>query len=201
VLNAGFWTRNPIHRTLDLVFLRSDVNWANRITILRIILVPGFITAVMYHRLGLAFLIFLAATLTDALDGYIARSRKQKTRLGAVMDPIADKLLIGSAFICFSLVTGLPEYLKMPVYVPIIVISRDVIILLGALVIYLVTGAIDVKPTIIGKVTTFLQMLTIISVLLRFPYSSWVWNGTVIITVISGLDYIRIGSGQINGKL
>ncbi|MEA3489563.1 MAG: CDP-alcohol phosphatidyltransferase family protein [Candidatus Omnitrophota bacterium] len=176
------------------------MNWANRLTMFRIVLVPVFIIAVLYHQLVIAFVVFIVATITDGLDGYIARTRKEKTRLGAIMDPIADKMLIGSAFICFSLVTGLPEYLKMPVYVPIIVISRDVIILLGAMVIYLLTGSIKVRPTIIGKVTTFFQMFTIICVLLQFSYSCWVWNATIIITVISGLDYLRVGSRQINGK-
>ena len=176
------------------------MNWANRLTILRIILVPIFITAVLYHRLDIAFLIFVLATVTDALDGYIARMRKEKTRFGAMMDPIADKMLIGSAFISFSLVAGLPAYLKMPVYVPMIVISRDVIILMGAAIVYLLTGSIKVKPTIVGKMTTVFQMVTIIVVLLRFVYSSWVWNIMVILTIVSGLDYIRIGSNQINGK-
>ncbi|MFH1665439.1 MAG: CDP-alcohol phosphatidyltransferase family protein [Candidatus Omnitrophota bacterium] len=176
------------------------MNWANRLTICRIVLVPVFIMAVFYQRLNIALVIFIAATVTDGLDGYIARARKEKTRLGAIMDPIADKMLIGSAFISFSLVSGLPSYLKMPVYVPIIVISRDVIILMGAVVIYLLAGKIDIKPTITGKITTFFQMFTIIAVLLRFIFSSWMWNITVVLTVISGLDYIRIGSGQINGK-
>lgn len=177
------------------------MNWANRLTISRIILVPVFITAVLYHNLNIAFIVFLVATITDGLDGYIARTRKEKTRFGAIMDPIADKMLIGSAFISFSLVTGLPDYLAMPVYVPIIIISRDVIILLGAAIIYLLTGGIEVRPTIIGKVTTVSQMLTIFSVLLRFVYSNWVWNIAIILTVISGLDYIRIGSREINEKL
>ncbi|MFH1552383.1 MAG: CDP-alcohol phosphatidyltransferase family protein [Candidatus Omnitrophota bacterium] len=176
------------------------MNWANRITVCRIILVPVFITAVLYHRLNMALLVFILAVATDGLDGYLARTRKEKTRLGAIMDPIADKMLIGSAFISFSLVAGLPAYLKMPVYVPIIVISRDVIILVGALIIYLLAGKIDIKPTVIGKMTTFFQMITIISVLLRFIYSSWVWNAMIILTVVSGIDYIRIGSGQINEK-
>lgn len=177
------------------------MNWANRITICRIILIPVFITAVLYHRLNIALVIFVIATITDALDGYIARVRDEKTKLGAIMDPIADKLLIGSAYICLSLVTGLPEYIKMPVYVPIIVISRDVIILLGAMIMYLVAGKIDIKPSIIGKVTTFFQMLTIILLLLQFVYSNWMWNITAVLTVISGLDYIRIGSGKVNAKL
>jgi len=177
------------------------MNIANRLTILRIILVPVFILAILYHRLNIAFIIFLGAAATDGLDGYIARTRNQKTRFGTVMDPIADKMLIGSAFLCFSLVGGLPAYIKMPIYVPLVVISRDVIILLGALMIYLLTGTIDVKPTILGKITTFLQMATIILVLLRFIYSNWVWNTTVVFTIVSGLDYLRLGSRQINERL
>lgn len=177
------------------------MNWANRLTIFRIVLVPVFITAILYHRLNAAFVVFLVATVTDALDGYIARVRKEKTRLGAILDPIADKMLIGSAFICFSLVSGLPEYLKMPVYVPIIVISRDVIILLGVMLIYILVGGVEIKPTIIGKLTTVFQMLTVIALLLKFVYASWLWNVTAVLTVVSGLDYIRIGSNYINGKL
>jgi len=176
------------------------MNWANRITILRIVLTPIFIAAILYHRLGIALAIFILASITDGLDGYIARVRKEKTRLGAIMDPIADKLLIVSAYISLSIVTGLPEYLKMPVYVPIIVISRDAIILLGALIIYLNNGKLDIKPTVLGKVTTTLQMITIVSVLLQFIYSSWIWNAMIVLTIVSGLDYIRMGSRQLNGR-
>jgi len=176
------------------------MNWANRLTILRILMVPVFIMAIMYHELDLAFILFIAAAVTDALDGYIARIRNEKTVLGTIMDPIADKLLVGSAYIGFSLVSGLPQYLKMPIYVPLIIISRDVIILMGALVIYLITGKLDVKPTMAGKLTTFFQMITIIAVLLRFVYSNWLWNIAVIMTMISGLDYLRIGAVSVNGK-
>ncbi len=176
------------------------MNWANRLTISRIILVPVFIAAILYQRLTVALVIFMVAAVTDGLDGYIARSRKEKTRFGAIMDPVADKMLIGSAFICFSIVGTLPAYLRMPIYVPIIIISRDVIILLGVMSIYLLAGKIDIKPTIIGKITTFFQMFTIIAVLLRFIHSNWIWNAAVVLTVISGLDYIRIGSAKINGK-
>ena len=175
------------------------MNWANRLTILRIILVPIFVTAILYYKLNIAFVIFVIASITDALDGYIARRRNEKTLLGTVMDPIADKALLASAYVSFSLVLGLPEYLRMPVYVPIIVISRDLIILAGAMVIYLVTGKLEVRPTALGKITTFFQMLTIVSLLLQFIYSSWIWNITVVLTAASGLDYIRIGAKQING--
>ncbi|MFH1877898.1 MAG: CDP-alcohol phosphatidyltransferase family protein [Candidatus Omnitrophota bacterium] len=176
------------------------MNWANRVTLLRIVLVPVFITAVSYHSLNLALVIFILAAITDGLDGYLARTRNEKTKLGSIIDPIADKMLIGSAFICFSLVKGLPAYLEMPVYVPIIVISRDVIILAGAMIVYLLNSGIDVRPSVLGKITTVIQMLTVISLLLRFPYSNWMWNTTAVVTVASGLDYLRIGSNQINGK-
>jgi cardiolipin synthase len=164
-------------------------------------LVPVFIMTVMYHRLNLAFVVFVIAAATDGLDGYIARVRKERTQLGRILDPVADKMLIISAFVSFSLVSGLPDYLKMPVYVPIIVISRDVFILFGAIVIYLLTQNLEVKPSVLGKITTFFQMLTVISLLLRFVHSCWIWNAAVVLTVISGLDYLRIGAKQINGKL
>lgn len=178
----------------------TALNWPNRLTVLRILLVPAFITAIAYHRLEVALCIFIVASATDALDGYLARGLKQKTEFGAIMDPIADKLLLNSAFICFSLVSSLPAYLKMPLYVPIVIISRDVIILLGAMVIYLLNGKIEARPTMIGKVTTFFQMLTIVSVLLRYIHSSVIWNAAAILTLVSGLDYIRIGMRQINAK-
>jgi len=176
------------------------MNWANRLTVFRIILVPVFIISILYHRLSLAFGIFLLAALTDALDGYIARTFNQKTQLGTMMDPVADKMLLLSAYISFSLVKGLPAYIKMPVYVPIVVISRDVIILIGAAFIYLITGNLEVKPTALGKITTCFQIFTIIALLVQFMYSNWLWNITVVFTAISGLDYIRIGARQINGK-
>ena len=176
------------------------MNWPNRITIFRMILVPVFIMCILYQKLNLALAIFIVATITDALDGYIARKFNQKTKIGAILDPIADKMLIGSAFISLSMVSGLPDFLKMPVYVPMIIISRDFFILLGVGIIYFLYGKIDVKPTNLSKVTTLFQMLTIIFVLIGFPYSPLVWNLTVVLTVMSGLDYLRIGSKQINEK-
>jgi len=176
------------------------MNWPNRITIFRMILVPVFIMCILYGWLNAALIIFIVATITDALDGYMARKLNQKTKIGAILDPIADKMLIGSAFISLSMVSGLPDFLKMPVYVPIIIISRDFFILLGVGLIYLLYGKMDVKPTNLSKLTTLFQMLTIISVLMGFSYSKPVWNITVVLTIISGLDYLRIGSKQINEK-
>lgn len=178
----------------------TKMNWANRLTVLRIILVPGFIMAVLYHRLDLALAFFVFASVTDALDGYLARTLDQKTRLGATIDPIADKLLIVSAFVSLSLVSNLPEYSRMPIYVPVAIISRDVIILLGAGIIYFHNGSIEIKPTVVSKITTFFQMLTVIAVLLKFVHASWIWNIAVVLTVVSGLDYIKRGAAEINGR-
>lgn len=176
------------------------MNWANRLTITRIILIPVFISTVLYHRLDIALIVFSVAALTDGLDGYIARTRNERTTFGAFMDPLADKLLIDTAFICFALISGLPEYLKMPAYVPLIVISRDVIIIMGVIITYFLTSSINIKPSMIGKVTTFFQMLTIISLLVGVFYSPIIWNITVIFTVISGLDYLKKGTREINGQ-
>lgn len=176
------------------------MNLANRLTILRIVLVPFFVMSILYHRLWIALAIFVIASLTDALDGYIARKFDQKTGFGAVIDPLADKLLIMSAYVSLGIVSGLPSHIRMPVYVPLAVISRDVIILMGVGLIFLNNEKIDIKPTIMSKITTFFQMLTIILVLIGFLYSNWVWNITVFFTVLSGLDYIKRGSEQINDR-
>ena len=110
------------------------MNLANKITISRIILTPIFITAIVYSRMDIALVLFTLAIISDGLDGFIARTLNQKTALGTILDPIADKILLVSAFICLSLVNNVPANLKLPPYVPIIVISRDAIIVLGSVI-------------------------------------------------------------------
>jgi cardiolipin synthase (CMP-forming) len=170
------------------------LNLANKISIARIILIPFFIASVVYSRLDLALTFFVLAIISDGADGFIARTLKQKTKLGTILDPLADKLLLISAYICLSVANSIPGWLKMPPYVPIIIISRDVIIVLGSVMIYLIRGELNISPSIIGKVTTFFQMITIVSVLAQFRYSSTIWNITVTLTVVSGIDYIMKGS-------
>lgn len=179
---------------------KRSINLANKISIARIILIPFFITAIVYSRMDIAFIFFSLAIISDGADGLIARTLKQKTELGTILDPIADKLLLISAYICLSVVNTVPAQLKMPPYVPIIVISRDAIIVLGSIIIHLITGNLKISPSPIGKITTFFQMMTIISILLQFKYSSSVWNITVFLTVVSGMDYIIKGSRLFNGS-
>ncbi|MBL7155895.1 MAG: CDP-alcohol phosphatidyltransferase family protein [Candidatus Omnitrophica bacterium] len=177
------------------------MNFANKITILRILLIPFFIAFILYSKWELALLVFIIAALTDAIDGYIARALKQRTELGKILDPIADKLIILSAFICLSVSKTLPPALKPPVYVPIIVISRDAIIILGALLIHHIKGELNIMPTLISKITTFLQMATVISILLgSAAVSPLLWSITVGFTIVSGIDYIAKGSKLLNEK-
>ncbi len=180
------------------------MNLANKISILRILLVPFFIWAIVYYSPEHDYLRFIAlgifglAVLSDAMDGYLARVLKQRTALGTFLDPLADKLLLITAFISLSVVNSLPASLRLPPWVPIIVVSRDVIILLGAMVIFLVSGGIEISPSPLGKVTTFFQMATIISVLLQYPHSNYIWTSAVVLTILSAIDYVIRGARLLN---
>ncbi len=176
------------------------MNLPNKITIARIILVPFFIGAVIYARMDIALLIFIAAIITDGLDGLIARATNQKTGLGTMMDPVADKLLLVSAFVCLSAAGSASGQLRLPPYVPIIIISRDAILVLGSVLVYLITGDIKIKPSPVGKITTFFQMMSIVGVLLGFKYTYIVWNLAVALTLVSGIDYMIKGSRLFNGS-
>lgn len=170
------------------------MNLANKISIARIILIPFFIAAIVYSRMDIALVLFILAIISDGADGLIARALKQKTELGTILDPMADKLLLISAYICLTLVNSIPAHLKLPPYVPIIVISRDAIIVLGSVTIYFIKGNLKISPSVIGKITTFFQMITIVSILVQFKYSFIVWNIAVLLTIMSGMDYVIKGS-------
>ncbi len=173
------------------------MNFANKISTFRILIVPFFIASLIYYsreRELLRFIalgIFILGVVSDAMDGYIARKSKQQSKEGLVLDPLGDKLLLMGAFIFLSPMSKLA--LKFPLGVSLIVISRDAIILLGALVIYIVKQNIAIYPTRWGKLTTTFQMLSVIVVLLQFKYSYILWCLAVFFTVISGFDYIRRG--------
>ncbi len=173
------------------------MNLANKISIARIILIPFFIASIIYSRLDVALFLFMLAVISDAADGFIARTLKQKTELGTILDPVADKLLLMSAYITLS-IANLKELITIPPYVMIVVISRDVIIVLGSIMIYMIKGALEVSPSIVGKITTFFQMMTIVSVLVQFNHSAIVWNIAVTLTIASGIDYVIKGSRLFN---
>lgn len=175
------------------------MNFANKISTFRILTVPFFVSSIIYYSPQRDFLrfvalaIFILAVISDGVDGYIARKSKQASKAGLVLDPLGDKLLLISAFVCLFLRQDLPAGIHFPLWVTLIVISRDIIILLGAAVIFIVKHDINVSPTKWGKCTTIFQMLVVISILMQWRFSYLLWWAAVIFTVISGIDYIKRG--------
>ena len=170
---------------------------ANWLTVLRILLIPVFITLLVYKQRGPALAVFLAAALTDLLDGYVARHRGSQSRLGAFLDPMADKLLLMSSFVTLT-------WLKvLPFWIAAVVISRDLILLFGALVIHMAGGRIYPRPTRAGKLATFFQILTVLTGLAsRFVYVGGglrvvMWLAAAF-TIVSGLQYIVQGMRFLN---
>ena len=174
------------------------LTFANKVTICRILIIPFFIVTIAYYtpdkdylRL-LALGIFLLAVVTDIIDGYIARTQRQKTKAGAILDPLADKILLITAYITLAIFKMLPGWLAV------LTISGDMIILLGVLVLFLNNYQFKVKPSLLSKATTCIQVVTILVVLLSgymdigFIKNYLFWM-VAIVTVSSGLQYIRKG--------
>jgi cardiolipin synthase len=132
----------------------------NQLTFLRLGILPFFVVLIIYEHYSWALLIFVLAALTDAMDGRLARSLNQKTALGAYLDPIADKLLLSSSFVVLALEGRIPRWLT------ILVLGRDVLILVTATVILLVVGYRQFPPSVYGKITTSLQILMVFAVLM-----------------------------------
>ena len=174
----------------------------NQITIARILLIPIFVVLAIYYgksaslghpdeHLRMATIaVFLVAALSDGIDGWLARRFHLKSRLGAILDPIADKGLMLTAIITLS-VTQWPY--DLPVWYPVLVIARDVMIVTGCVVIRWLNDQIDVRPSILGKISTFLQMLTVSVVMLQWRHSDPVVWISGAVTLVSGLAYLAQG--------
>lgn len=180
---------------------------ANKLSLFRILLVPAFVGCLLYYRPGesqslryLAVALFTLGVVTDAVDGYVARVEHQASRLGAILDPAADKLLLVTAFLSLSLIKTLPPEIRLPAWVPILVLSRDLIIVLGWFLVILVTGdfKLQPQPSRLGKATTFFQMLSILCVLLAVPFARSVLWAAMALTVLSGIGYVRLGNRMLN---
>ena len=175
------------------------MNLANWISFFRIVLVPCLVASVLYYhpsRDGLRYLtagLFILAMLSDALDGFVARRMGQGSQLGAILDPIADKLLVLSMLISLSTVHGLPAALRIPAWFNLIVISRDVILMAGTGLLIAFKGSVPINPTQLGKTAIVAQMLVIPLVLLQLPFKTELLLVAAVLTVISGIDYIRLG--------
>jgi len=166
-------------------------NW---LTILRILVTPFFAILLLYRYIGAALAVFALAAITDALDGFIARSWGQKSDLGMVLDPIADKLLATTAFVALTILEAIPRWLT------IIVVSRDLFLVGGSLVLFMFVGKLRTAPSWLGKATTVVQLTTLLvtmalnlgTVGARAPLA--VLAATAAITIASGLDYVIRGA-------
>ena len=175
------------------VLSSSILSLPNLLTLLRIGAIPLFLILLTDQRYTEALFVFVMAGVTDSLDGAIARLTNSRTILGAYIDPLADKLLLVSSFIILAFLGFVPRLLA------ILVISRDVIIMVGFAVLYFITGhSITVRPTLVGKVCTFFQLLTVTLTLVALHNPAWrfplLWHASLILaggTVsLSGLQYL-----------
>jgi cardiolipin synthase (CMP-forming) len=168
---------------------------ANQLTLLRMLLIPAFVLLVLYGYFGWALIVFIAAGATDAFDGLIARYTNQRTNLGAWLDPAADKLLLVTTFVVLTLPDiGLVN--RIPIWLTVVLISRDVGIVLTVAIVNLAIGPKTFKPSALGKAATAFFIATCV-VVMYFNYlgqTSWIvdafiWTALAI-TVVSALDYV-----------
>ena len=183
----------------------------NFLTVIRMVLIPVFVTLLVYQRYGWALFVFVAAGVTDGLDGLLARNLKQGSELGRILDPIADKLMLVTAFIALSqhnlLPHPLPRHFPIPFWVTAAVISRDIFIIVGAAAINIVTGFRGFRPSLLGKASTVVQICAIILVLVavHVPWVSGYVLPTVyaivfLLAIASGIHYIFHASRLLNEK-
>jgi cardiolipin synthase len=192
---------------MDLKRLLGVVTLANQLTFLRLVAVPFFTLAVLGARFGVALALFVAAAITDLLDGLTARMLRQRTPLGAYLDPAADKLLLVSAFILLTdypaMFQDIPMVARLPIWLSILAISRDILIVAVALMMYLAYGRTHFEPTLWGKLTTASEALTIGLFLLAnavgvahpvLEVAVWVTLGLIL---VSGFHYLfRTGRSE-----
>jgi cardiolipin synthase (CMP-forming) len=173
----------------------SVLTAANQLTILRLLLVPVFALCMLYGRPGAALLAFAVAGVTDALDGLIARRTGQSTALGAWLDPMADKLLVATMFVMLT-VPGLGMPQRLPLWLTVLVLSRDIAIVLTVAVVNLAVARRTFRPTMLGKTATAVYLLTGVVALYanvlgrELALVTWcVWL-TLVITLASATQYV-----------
>ena len=167
----------------------------NLLTLARIAMVPWLLVLLQQQEFTLSLLVFLIAGISDALDGFIAKRFNAHTQLGAILDPIADKALLVSSYVMLSLMDLIPFWMMV------VVVFRDLVIVGGYLIMFLLYGSIKMHPLIISKVNTFLQIFYIVIVLLGLSlaldiptFIEWLGYAVLISSVSSGLAYVFIWS-------
>jgi CDP-diacylglycerol--glycerol-3-phosphate 3-phosphatidyltransferase len=178
---------------------------ANKITIGRILLIPVFIVVLMYYTplhdefRWIALGIYLIAEITDVIDGYIARRYYQKTKAGSILDPLADKLLMISALIVLYTVGEKYAWaVRFPLWLVVAFVARDVILIVGGLLIQLRGSEMDIKPNIFGKMTAFLQVVCVVTVFLQLDMAYIVCLVALFSGTVSGVIYMKEGIKVLN---
>ncbi len=195
------------------------LNWANRITIIRILLIVPFVACMLKINdpaltpatqnlmRYIAILIFMAMALSDALDGYWARTKKQMTTLGSFLDPTADKLLMTCACLLLASQRAHVGVFLLPPTVVVLIIGKDLFLLIGFVIIYFITSKVYIATLLIGKIATTLQLIMVAAILLAPEFSriipGWIWFLRVLwwsaagTAILATLVYIRNGSRYI----
>lgn len=174
------------------------LNLPNGLTFLRLILTPVIVLFLLDGAFFWALMVFLVAGVTDGLDGFLARSLRESTEFGRILDPLVDKIFMGSSFITLAFLGHLPIWLAG------IAVGRDLVLMIGSCILYIVTGRFGYPPSVIGKLSTFLQVLTVLAVMVmtegdeRLDPIFW---GMATLSVASGLDYVYRGSVEIITRL
>src|SRR6266566_2026016 len=181
----------------------------NALTVFRMVLIPVFVSLLFYQRFILALCVFVLAGVTDGLDGLLARRFDQRSQLGTILDPIADKLMLVTSFVVLSMRSiypqPLPSHLPVPFWVTVAVISRDVFIVVGAAAINIMTGFRGFRPSWLGKVNTTVQIIGIAAIMVAasVPYGAGYYLPTIYTTVfalslLSGAHYVFFASKLLN---
>src|ERR1700738_2961629 len=200
-----------------IIVSTSSMTTANKITVARILMIPAFVTMAIYYGQSIqrgaplewqrftAIIIFLVAAVSDGLDGYVARRYSQRSSLGVILEPIADKGLLLSGIITLSISNWSqsdPDYGKFPAWFPVLVITRDAVILVGAAVLHVLNGKVHVRPSWTGKVATVCQMCAIAWVMLQLHFLPLPFVVAVAgaFTFISGVIYVLAGVRQLQDE-
>lgn len=177
--------------------MNSILTVPNLLTFMRMALIPVFASLLFYDYSGLALLVFVIAGVSDGIDGFLARRFNQESELGTIIDPIADKLLMTTAFIILTLPNVLQplRHLPVPFWVTAAVLGRDILIIAVAAAINIMTGFRGFKPSWLGKLSTLVQVIAVTLILVAAVfrvsfYLPTVYVIVVLLAFVSGLHYI-----------
>lgn len=179
------------------------LNIPNALTFGRLVIIPFFVLTMLYHKYQYALILFSVAAISDLLDGFLARLTNQKTRLGAFLDPFADKFLLLTSFIIFTF------YDWLPTWITVVVISRDSIVILGWIFLFIFTHNKKVEPSLLGKLANAFQAVLIVFILISINIDieasmSIIKDSLIFVvaslTILSGIQYVYKGYRRLNEK-